>query len=285
GVLIDPPHAGGVGPEPGLGTGGEPALNRVQVLEHARAGPIEICPILEDHVHERRAEHRLPAHDFHLGDRKECGEERVRDLILHHLGRLARPVRVDDDLGVREVGDRVHGHGPEQQYASHQHEDRAEGDQLPPPDGPGDKALDHGRFPFPVSPFPMSIPPMFRPIPIWSMSPWIAAARFDSESSRNVAEATTSSPGFKPSTISTSESPRSPTRTSRATNRPSPRFTKTRSFVPVGSTASSGTLTPPLPRPAVASAAVAYMPGRKAPSPLSTATRAVSVRVFSSSCG
>src|SRR5439155_1490085 len=92
----------------------------------------------------------------------------------------------------------------------------------------------------------------------------MAAARFDSESSRNVAEATTSSPGFKPATISTRESPRTPTRTSRGTNRPSPRFTKTRSLVPVGSTASSGTLTPPLPRPAVASTAVAYIPGREA---------------------
>src|SRR5439155_13666811 len=76
---------------------------------------------------------------------------------------------------------------------------------------------------------------------------------------------------------------RSPTRTSRGTNRPSPRFTKTRTFVPVRSTASSGTLT--LRRPAVARAAVAYISGRKAPSPFSTATRAVSVRVFSSSCG
>src|SRR5438876_105646 len=34
-VLIDPAHAGGVGPQPGLGARGEPALNRVQILEHA----------------------------------------------------------------------------------------------------------------------------------------------------------------------------------------------------------------------------------------------------------
>src|SRR5438132_682753 len=73
-VLIDPAHAGGVGPQPGLGTGREPALNRVQVLEHPGARPVEIGPVLEDHVDEGRAEHRLAAHDFHLGDRQERGE-------------------------------------------------------------------------------------------------------------------------------------------------------------------------------------------------------------------
>src|SRR5207249_2964606 len=234
-------------------------------------------------VDEGRAEHRLPAHYLDLGHGEEGGEKRIGHLVLDDLGRLARVVGVDDHLRIREIRDRIHRHRAEQEHASHEHEDRAERHELAALDGPRDELFDHCLFPLPPSPFPVCIPPMFRPIPIWSMSPCIAAARFDSESSRNVAEATTSSPDFRPSTISTSESPRSPTRTSRGMNRPSPRFTKTMSFVPVGSTASSGTLTPR--RPAVASAAVAYIPGRKAPSPFSTATRAVSVRVFSSSCG
>src|SRR5439155_19299044 len=65
GVLIDPAYAGGVRSEPGLGAGGEPALDRVQVLEHPRAGPIEIGPVREGPVHEGRAEDWMRAHDFH----------------------------------------------------------------------------------------------------------------------------------------------------------------------------------------------------------------------------
>src|SRR5438094_297040 len=70
----------------------------------------------------------------------------------------------------------------------------------------------------------------------------MADARFDSESSRYVADATTSSPGLRPLAISTSESVRTPTVTARGTKAPSPRFTKTRFSVPVGSTAPVGTV-------------------------------------------
>src|SRR5207247_7301898 len=131
-------------------------------------------------------------------------------LVLDDLGRLPRVVGIDDDLRIREIRDRIHRHRAEQAHAGHEHDDRAERHELAALDRPRDELFDHGLFPLPPSPFPISLPPMFRPIPLWSINPRIAAARFDSESSRKGAEATTSSPRFKPSPIPTRESPRGP---------------------------------------------------------------------------
>src|SRR2546425_12737155 len=106
---------------------------------------------------------------FHLGDREERGEQRIGHLVLDDLGCLARVVGVDDHLSIREIRDRIHRHGAEQEYAGHEYEDRAERHELAAPDGPGDEFLDHGRRAPSLA--GIRIPPLFRPIPIWSMSP------------------------------------------------------------------------------------------------------------------
>jgi len=85
------------------------------------------------------------------------------------LGRLAGVVGVDDHLRIREIRDRIHRHRAEQEHASHEHEDCAERHELAAPDGPGDEFLDHGRGAPSLA--GVCIPPMFSPIPIWSMSP------------------------------------------------------------------------------------------------------------------
>ena len=61
-VLVDPADAGGIGPERGLGTGGQARLHLVQVLQHPRARPVQVGPVLEQHVDEGIAEERIAAH-------------------------------------------------------------------------------------------------------------------------------------------------------------------------------------------------------------------------------
>ncbi len=53
-VLVDPADAGGIGPEGGFRLRRKARLHLVQVLEHARARPVEVDAVLEQHVDERR---------------------------------------------------------------------------------------------------------------------------------------------------------------------------------------------------------------------------------------
>ena len=51
-VLVDPANAGGVGPEARRDARGQAPSRRVEVFQHARARPIEVGPVLENHVYE-----------------------------------------------------------------------------------------------------------------------------------------------------------------------------------------------------------------------------------------
>ena len=57
-VFVDPADAGRIRPERRLGGCRQPALHLVQILEHARARPVQIGAVLEQHVDERVAEER-----------------------------------------------------------------------------------------------------------------------------------------------------------------------------------------------------------------------------------
>ena len=123
---------------------------------------------------------------------------------------------------------------------------------------------------------------MSRPIPIFSMIPFMAAARFDSESKRKVAEATTVSPAATPRVTRISPSPRFATTTSLGMTSP-PRITKARSRSPVGRTAVSGTSTPLGPVERIRT--VPYMFGLSRKSRLRNSRRTLSVRVRASRVG
>ena len=62
-VLIDPSHAGRVGPQARRHAGREPPRRRAEIFEHARAGPVEVGAVLENHVDERHPEEGEAAHD------------------------------------------------------------------------------------------------------------------------------------------------------------------------------------------------------------------------------
>ena len=106
-VLVDPADAGRVRPEARRHARRQAARCRVEVFEHAAAGPVGVGAVLEDHVDERHAEEREAAHDLRLGHRQHRRGQRIGDLVLDDLRRLPRIVGVDDDLHVGEVGDGV----------------------------------------------------------------------------------------------------------------------------------------------------------------------------------
>ena len=83
------------------------ARNLLQVFGHARARPVEVRAILKDHEDVRIAEHGLRAHTLDARRRQQRRDDGIGDLILNHIGRLAGPFRVDDDLHVADVGQRI----------------------------------------------------------------------------------------------------------------------------------------------------------------------------------
>ena len=116
GVLVDPADAGGVGSQLDLGRRRQRPLDAGEVLQHAAAGPVQVGAVLEDDVDEREAEERVAAHGLGEGHGEHLGRQRVGDLVLDDLRRLARVGGEDDHLDVGEVGNRVERdveHGPD----------------------------------------------------------------------------------------------------------------------------------------------------------------------------
>ena len=102
-----PADAGGVRAERGRDVLGQLRAEAAEVFEHAAARPVRIGAVLEDHVDEREPVERVAAHDLLARHRKHLGRDRIRDLVLDDLRRLARPLGVDDDLHVGQVRDGV----------------------------------------------------------------------------------------------------------------------------------------------------------------------------------
>ena len=180
-VLEDPAHAAGVRTELGLHPGRELAGDLGEVLEDPGAGPVGIGAVLEDDVDVAESKVGEAADRLHLG----CSEERrgdgIGDLVLDDVG-AAIPARVDDDLGVGEVGQGVERDVPHRVDAEGEQHQRPGDDQEPVLGGESDDPLDHPYF-----------PPMFAR----------EARRRDSESTRKLARVTTSSPSARPEITST----------------------------------------------------------------------------------
>src|SRR3546814_17382302 len=69
--------------------------------------PVGIGPVLEDDVDERDAEEREAPYALRFRDREHPGGERLGELVLDHLRRLAGILREDDELDVRKDGNRI----------------------------------------------------------------------------------------------------------------------------------------------------------------------------------
>ena len=106
-VLVDPAHAGRVRADLRRHALGHAPRCEVEVFEHPRAGPVDVGAILEDDIDEGGAEEGEAAHHLRLGHREHGRGERVGDLVLDHLRRLAGHFGIDDHLHVGKIGQRV----------------------------------------------------------------------------------------------------------------------------------------------------------------------------------
>ena len=205
------------------------------------------------------------------GTASSGGHEGIGDLILHHLGRLARVLSKDDDLDVGQVRDRVDRHGSYDLNSRRQDPEAAKRTKprqrthistIRPIIGcppfwrrhwcPRYSCLAHSCpahscLPTHVHATHVHVAHFHathvQAHPHVEHDPAMAAARLDSESKRKVADATMVSPTESPSVTRIVESPRMPTVTGAGTM-PPPLTTKARSRSPVGSTAVSGTTVP-----------------------------------------
>lgn len=142
-VLVHPADAGRIRPERHGRAGRQAALHLAQVFEHARARPVGIGAVVEQHVDERIAERRVRAHGRRARHAEQRRRQRIGDLILDDLRRLARIRRLHDHLRVRQVGQRIERRLPQRmntpsgdQHGGQQHQEAI-------PDGPENDARDH----------------------------------------------------------------------------------------------------------------------------------------------
>ncbi len=124
--------------------GGQILGGSVQIFEDTRPRPIEVRAVVEDHIDEGHAEEGEAAHDMRLRHGQHGGGQRIGDLILDHLRRLARILRVDDDLNVGEIRDGVERHVLDSIDADERDEDGGDADEDDVPRRPADDVCDHG---------------------------------------------------------------------------------------------------------------------------------------------
>ncbi len=148
-VLVDPAYSCRVGPQRRLNPARELRPDAVQVLQHPGARPVDVGPVLEDHVHEAEPEERVGPHVLRPRHLEHLGGDRVGDLVLHDLRSLLAEVRLDYDLYIGQIRDRVQrcrAHRPPP--GTHQGQ-RGEHHQHPVSDGCFYDPLNHAGAPRP----------------------------------------------------------------------------------------------------------------------------------------
>ena len=184
-ILVNPADAGRVGPERRGDPFRQPLGGKIQIFENARARPIKIGTVLEHDIDERHAEEGEAAHHLRARHREQCRGQRIGDLVLDHLRRLAGIFGVDDDLRVGEIRNGIerralHGidAGEDDESCRQQHQKAVAG-------RPDDDGADHGD------------------LPSGAVKACRAARRLLSASIRKLAPVTTFSPPRSPSSTAT----------------------------------------------------------------------------------
>ena len=91
---------------------GELALDPRQPLGHPPAGLVEVDRVLEDHADHREADVARRPHHADAARALQAEGQGIGDLVLDLAWAVALPVGEDDDLVLRQVGDRVHRREP-----------------------------------------------------------------------------------------------------------------------------------------------------------------------------
>jgi hypothetical protein len=158
-VLVHPADTGGVWPQLRRDTARQAAGGEVQVLQHPRARPVDVGAVLEDHIDERGAEEGKAAHHFRLRHREHGGGQRIGDLVLDHLRRLARSLGVDDHLHIGEVGQRVERRLPHRMHPGQRDEQGQDHNEELVACRPVDEGVQHLNAPCAPLPARRPLPP------------------------------------------------------------------------------------------------------------------------------
>jgi hypothetical protein len=86
---------------------GEERRDQIHALQNPCAREVEIGAVLEDHVDHREAESRGRTDGLDPCQALEVDDHGVGHLVLDFLRRTPRPVGEHDDLGLRDIRDRV----------------------------------------------------------------------------------------------------------------------------------------------------------------------------------
>src|SRR5216683_2314323 len=106
-ILEDPAHAGCVWPNHWHGTLRQASSELLNVFENTRARPVKICAVLKNYKHIGIAKHGLRSHGFHMRSGEQRCDNRIGELVLDYIGWPPGPRRVNDDLYVRNIWQRV----------------------------------------------------------------------------------------------------------------------------------------------------------------------------------
>src|SRR5580704_4834921 len=125
----------------------ETARNRLQVLQHARTGPIDIGAVFEHNEHIAIVKHRLGAHGLNIGSCEQCRHNRITHLVLDDVGGLAFPVGVNDHLDIGYVREGVKRDMPHTPNSGQSEEEDSRKDQEAIVGAPFNDARNHDYIP------------------------------------------------------------------------------------------------------------------------------------------
>ena len=199
-VFVDPAESRGIGTKGGRNAGRQLIACLAQVFEHARARPIQIGAVIEQHVDVGVAEERKRAHRRRTRHREHGGGQWIGNLILDHLWRLARVVGADDHLGVGQIGQRIDRRA---RHREHAHQGQGQGSQQHE-HAMGDRCSNQGgdHWPSPIGMPGIGALAADAGLAVVSFRRCSAPDRLASESIRNWPETTTFSPPWRPSRTS-----------------------------------------------------------------------------------
>src|SRR5207245_4139201 len=83
------------------------SLDGLQILEDPRARPIHVSAVLKYNEDVRIVEHGLRTDGFDARSSQKRRDNGIRNLVFDDVGRLTFPVRVNNDLDIGDVGQRV----------------------------------------------------------------------------------------------------------------------------------------------------------------------------------
>ena len=142
-VLVDPADASRIRTECWRYTVRQSSGHLTQVFENPGTRPVKVRAILKNDVNEGIAKKRVATYCYRFGYRQHCRRQRIGHLVLDHLRGLSRKRRLDDDLNIRKVRQRIDRCLADGVHAPGDNETGCQQYQDPIVDRPANQASDH----------------------------------------------------------------------------------------------------------------------------------------------